>query len=99
MVQRDRILPAMCFTTIPIEFISPSSAALKLFVGHLIHRAFGKFLVIPEEIHRIFDIRGGELECHASILLGQSRDRKVRERDFAAPSLASSVSGGQTCDK
>src|SRR5438045_9623182 len=47
-VQRDRILPAMCFTNDPdgIRFFIQDGE--ELFVGNLLHRAFRKLLVIPE---------------------------------------------------
>src|SRR6266404_1258056 len=40
----------------------------ELFVRDLLHRAFGKLLVIPEQRQGVLDVRRGELQCHASSL-------------------------------
>ena len=71
-VQRERMLPAMCFTMIAIELASGSSDGEELLIGDLLHGALGKLLVVAEEGQRVADVGCGEFKRHGEILSGRA---------------------------
>jgi len=51
-------------------------------IGDLRHRVFGQFLVITKKRKGIFQVRRGELECHASIIRDSARTAPCYNKNF-----------------
>ena len=91
-VQRERMLPAMCFTMIAIELASLSRTAKSCSSVTCSIARSAELFVVSEDGERVLDIRRGELERHADSVAepqaGKCASSSVSRREGLIGALA-----------